>query len=209
MLIKSFVITGGMGTGKSTVLNFFKQKNFIIYDADQLVSELFINNHEYYKELALLFDNWLGTDFVHRDKIDKKYLRPFLEKVAHGFPKSLEIVTPFVQKKMESLYLNMTNPIIFEVPLLFEANMQNSFEKIILVTCDLETRLQRISLRQPHLSKEQILQTIENQKSEEFKKPFVDYIVDNSYDYNYLNQQLETILLQVNKYYQQKTKLKL
>lgn len=209
MLIKSFVITGGMGTGKSTVLNFFKQNGYTIYDADKLVSELFINNHEFYSSLAMTFDNWLGTDFIMRDKIDKAYLRPFLEKVENGFPKSLEIVTPFVQRKMEELYLTTKENIIFEVPLLFEANMQTNFEKIILITCNFATRVDRISLRQPHLSKEKILQTIESQMSEDLKKPFVNYIIDNSYDLAHLNSQLTTVLLDVNEYYQKKLKLKL
>lgn len=202
MKIHSFALTGGMGTGKSTVLKFFQSNGFTVYDADKLVAQLFINNHENYYDLALSFDNWLGTDFVNQPLIDKAYLRPFLEKTENGFPKSLELVTPFIQQKMEQLYIETKTPIIFEVPLLFEANMQNSFDKIILVTCNLESRLERISQRQPHLSKEQILQTISHQKSEESKKPFATYIIDNSFDLPYLNDQLINILPEVQQYYQ-------
>lgn len=201
MIIKSFALTGGMGTGKSTVLKFFQDNNFIVYDADKIVAQLFINNHSDYQALALSFDKWLGTNFVERDLIDKAYLRPILEKTENGFPKSLELVTPFVQRKMEQLYTQSNEAIIFEVPLLFEANMQNNFEKIILVTCDLDIRLERIAKRQPHLSKAQILQTIANQKGEDFKKPFSTYIVDNSSDLPHLTSQLDNILPEIKKYY--------
>lgn len=199
--LPALVITGGMGTGKSTVLKYFKENGFLVYDADALVTELFQKSNPYYQEVAQAFDIWLGTDFTQRDGIDKKYLRPFLENIADGFPKSLQLVTPFIQKAIEDTFHSCQQPVIFEIPLLFEANMENNFEKILLITCNMDKRLERIQIRQAHLTLEKIQQTINSQKTDEEKKPFVDFIIDNSTTVKDLTAQLDLLSPEIQKYY--------
>lgn len=202
--INCIALTGGMGTGKSTVLHFFEQHGFTVYDADKIVTSLFIReNNPYYSALSQKFDDWLGSSFSEKSHIDKALLRPYLEQIENGFPYSLEIVKPFVQEKMDSIYHASyhKDKIIFEIPLLFEANMQGHFDKIILITCDLLVRLERIKIRQPHLSNEQILQTINSQKKDNEKIPYSDFIVDNSSTKDKLLIQLNNILPTIEEYY--------
>jgi dephospho-CoA kinase len=201
MIINALAITGGMGTGKSTVLKFFKENGYTVYDADQLVNQLFRHTHPAYLSIAQPFDEWLGTNFMKLEGIDKKYLRPFLEKNENGFSKALSIVTPFVQQYMEELD-RPTEKIIFEVPLLFEAHMEKNFSHIMLITCNMEERIKRIKIRQPHLSIEQIKQTIHSQKTDQEKIPYSNYILDNSFDHEFLLKQLVNIVPDIDKIYQ-------
>lgn len=180
MIDNILVISGGMGTGKSTVLNLFEKNGFIIVNSDNEVSKLFKSDYLNYKNLAKDFDDWLGTDFVNKNEIDKKILRPYLEKAENGFSKALHIVKPYISERLTFLASEYSNQkIVFEIPLLFEAGMENNYKNILVITAPISTRIERIKLRQPHLSEEQIIQTINSQLDEKIKVNKATYIIEN------------------------------
>jgi len=180
MIDNILVISGGMGTGKSTVLNLFEKNGFIIVNSDNEVSNLFKSDYSHYKNLAKDFDDWLGTDFVNKNEIDKKILRPYLEKAENGFSKALHVVKPYISERLNFLANEYSNQkIVFEIPLLFEAGMENNYKNILVITAPISTRIERIKLRQPHLSEEQIIQTINSQLDEKIKVNKATYIIEN------------------------------
>lgn len=181
MIKDIIVITGGMGTGKSTVLELFEKNGFKIVNSDKEVLSLFNNQYEKYQAIAQDFDNWLGTDFSSKNEIDKKILRTYLENTHNGFPRSLEIVKPYISEKLSQLATkHIGEKIVFEIPLLFEAKMENEYQHIIVVTAPMDIRLKRIQLRQNHLSIKQIEQTINSQLPEEYKTSRAQFILNNS-----------------------------
>jgi len=180
MIDNILVISGGMGTGKSTVLNLFEKNGSIIVNSDNEVSNLFKSDYSHYKNLAKDFDDWLGTDFVNKNEIDKKILRPYLEKAENGFSKALHVVKPYISERLNFLANEYSNQkIVFEIPLLFEAGMENNYKNILVITAPISTRIERIKLRQPHLSEEQIIQTINSQLDEKIKVNKATYIIEN------------------------------
>lgn len=181
MIDNIIAITGGMGTGKSTVLNLFEKNGFIVVNSDKEVVSLFESSYERYREVAQDFDNWLGTDFVNKNEIDKKTLRTYLETTPNGFRQSLEIVKPYISEKLQILAdIHSGEKIVFEIPLLFEAQMEGNYKNILVVTAPMNVRLERIQLRQPHLSIEQIKQTIDSQLAESYKTSKANFLLNNS-----------------------------
>lgn len=181
MIENILAITGGMGTGKSTVLGLFEKNGFIVVNSDKEVVSLFDDSYFRYKEVAQDFDDWLGTYFADEKCIDKKVLRTYLETTPNGFPKSLEIVKPYITEKLQQLAEEFSGQkIVFEIPLLFEAAMEKNYKNILVVTTPLNIRIDRIKLRQPHLSLEQIQQTINSQLPENYKTEKANFIINNS-----------------------------
>lgn len=207
MIDNLLVISGGMGTGKSTVLNLFEKNGFIIVNSDNEVSNLFKSEYSRYKDLAKDFDDWLGTDFVNKNEIDKKILRPYLEKAENGFSKALHVVKPYISERLNSLASEYSNQkIVFEIPLLFEAGMEINYKNILVVTAPLETRIERIKLRQPHLSEAQILQTINSQLNDEIKIKKATYVINNDSTLLKLEEDFNRLLPEFLNIYSQKNK---
>lgn len=181
MIDNILVITGGMGTGKSTILSLFEKNGFIVVNSDKEVVSLFSKDYENYVSLAQDFDNWLGTNFSQQQEIDKKKLRTYLENTPNGFPKSLEIVKPHIIARLLNIAKEYNNQkIVFEIPLLFEANMESFYKNILVVTAPMDIRINRIQSRQNHLSIAQIKQTIDSQIPQEEKIKKATFTIDNS-----------------------------
>lgn len=205
MINTNLVITGGMGTGKSTVLDLFEKNGFIVINSDKEVLSFFNNTYSRYLEIATDFDTFLGTNFSSKPEIDKKILRPYLEKIENGFPKSLEIVKPYISERLESLAIKYSGEkIVFEVPLLFEAKMESNYKNILVITSPLETRLERIKLRQTNLSLAQIEQTINSQLSESYKIERAKFVLNNSGTINELEENFNKMLPNFLKIYSDK-----
>lgn len=206
MINHNLVITGGMGTGKSTVLNLFEKNGFIVINSDKEVLSFFNNTYSRYLELANDFDSFLGTDFSSKPEIDKKILRPYLEKIENGFPKSLEIVKPYISERLDYLSLKYSGEtVVFEIPLLFESKMNNKYNNILVITSPLEQRLERIKLRQPNLSLAQIEQTINSQLSESCKIEQANLILNNAGTMEELEENFNEMLPDFLKIYCDKT----
>ena len=203
------VITGGMGTGKSTVLNLFEQNGFFVINSDKEVVYLFSSNYEKYHQIATDFDNWLGTDFSTKTEIDKKKLRNLLENTPNGFPKSLQIVKPYIIERLNQLAeLHKEKQIVFEIPLLFEAKMEKNYSNILVITANLDIRLSRIKERQPHLSLEQIKQTIDSQFSDDIKLQKCNFHIENNGTLDDLKQSFNSLIPQILSIYSKKTSIK-
>lgn len=195
MIDNILVITGGMGTGKSTVLNLFEKNGFIVVNSDKEVVSLFSNQYENYALLAKDFDNWLGTDFANQDFIDKKILRQYIETTENGFKKSMDIVKPYISARLSNLAQTYKGQkVVFEVPVLFEAQMQSEYKNILVVTAPMEIRLERIKLRQPHLSMAQIQQTINSQLPEDIKIKKATFVLDNTGTIEELEKKFDNML---------------
>ena len=152
-------ITGGIGSGKSTVLSYLKKCGYVTFSCDEIYKEL-IDKKEYIEAISNIFPTVIIDGKINKEKLsiivfndEKKLLE--LNKIAH----------PFILK---SLFENMDdaenkNEVVFaEVPLLFEGKFENLFDQIWVVYRGLEERISALKQRDGS-SCGQILQKIKSQ----------------------------------------------
>lgn len=179
----SLAITGGIGSGKSTVLGLFEQAGYSIINMDKIAHSFMCADSPYYLSYAQEVDQWLGSDFVHQNAIDKAWVREQLKNIPNGYDKIAHIALPYIQQASFQEYQRLIasgQKVIFEVPLLLEMNMQDDFERILVITCDKEVKKARIQARDPHLTEDMIEHRIAIQSSDENKVKIADFVLDNS-----------------------------
>lgn len=134
--MKKIAITGGIGSGKSVVASYIRELGYPVFSCDEIYCEI-INSPEYIRKIQ---ENFPSS--IVGGKIDRKILseiifideekRKKLNSIAH--PMIIECL--FAQmNKCSSVY------VFAEVPLLFEGNFENLFDKIIVVTREREHRI--------------------------------------------------------------------
>lgn len=200
-MIDNLVITGSIGSGKSTVLKLFEQQGFEIIDADKMVASLYDNSHRSYHQFAQELDQWLGSSFANEISIDKIWLRNKLTQTPDGFQIILHKVTPYIMHDMEYILSTHANAskIIFEIPLLVEAGLQHYFSHILVITCDDDIRAQRIAQRNKNLNSEQIAHIMSQQISQNEKIKIAHYVLDNSGTEDSLKEKFSEIFQQITK----------
>lgn len=173
-------ITGGIGSGKTTVCKIFEVLGVPIYYADDRAKEIVNTDRNVISEVKGLF----GDDIYLSDgKLNRKRVAD----IVFNFPELLEqynaIIHPVVIEDAKKwMRKNQQHDyVIKEAALLFEANTYKDLDYIICVTASIPVRMQRIKLRDK-ISEEQILARIKNQMPEEEKIRRCDFVIYNNGD---------------------------
>lgn len=168
-------ITGGIGSGKSTVVTEFEKLGIPCYVADLEAKKIMVNSLKLKKEII----NLLGTEAYVDDELDRAYIaaKVFNEKTL--LKKLNQIVHPAVHKHFLD-YVNHQNSsyCLYESAILFENKSESFCDKIIVVTADLEKRIQRV-IKRDGIDRELVLERVRNQWSQEEKVKKADYIILN------------------------------
>lgn len=173
-------ITGGIGSGKTTVCKIFEVLGVPIYYADDRAKEIVNSDRNVISEVKNLF----GDDIY---LTDGKLNRKRVADIVFNFPELLEkynsIIHPVVIEDAKKwMRKNQQHDyVIKEAALLFEANTYKDLDYIICVTASIPVRIQRIKLRD-NISEEQILARIKNQMPEEEKIRRCDFVIYNNGD---------------------------
>lgn len=146
---KNYIITGGICSGKSTVMNFLRENGFKTFSADEIVHELY-ERKEIAIEVAKIFD---GRDVLDRSgHVDRKKLSKYLFDEKEKRRGLENLIHPMVIREIISLgNENRQEAYFFEIPLysLIEERLQNSLlYDIISVDCKKDTQIQRLMKRQ-------------------------------------------------------------
>ncbi len=184
-------ITGGIGSGKTTVCKIFLALNIPIYYADIEAKILINNNIEIRNSLITLFGNNI---YMENGYIDKNKLSKYIFNDKHLLEKVNSIIHPIVRKNYnEWVVKNKTYKCtIKEAAILFESGAYKQVDKIISVVSPIEKRIERI-MKRDNLDKEIILKKIENQMSDEEKIRKSDFVIYNN-DNNLLIPQVLQII---------------
>ena len=169
-------LTGGIGSGKSIAGKFFNELGIDTIDADDVAKNILDDN----TKAKQLFLECFGDEFLDQDnKINRDLLRTKifidiekknkLESIIH--PIVLEEITKFISNS-DSIYT------IIIVPLIFETNSQEFYEKIIVIDCDEDLQIERASQRDDK-SKQDIINIMQNQASREERNSIADNIILN------------------------------
>jgi|SRR5690554_5904085 len=182
-------ITGSIASGKSEVVNLLQQQNFTIHSTDQLGHEV-LNIPEVQQRLISEF----GDDIITNNKID----RFKLGKIVFGDSRKLKLLNsithPSILLKMRELIANCSDKqIFFEVPLLFEVNLENHFDYIITISATKENQLKRLVARNK-LDEEEAMLKINSQLPNYVKEVKANFIIENNSSLEDLKPQLQEFI---------------
>lgn len=173
-LIKKVGITGGIGSGKTTVCNIFKTLNIPVYHADAEARHLTDNHPEIIKRVGKLF----GNDIYKHGLLDRKKVASLVFSNKEILQQLNAIIHPIVAAHFTAWLSKQENCpyIIKEAAILFESGANKQVDKVITVTAPQHIRIKRVMLRDK-LSEEEVLNRISNQMPQEEKVKRSDYII--------------------------------
>ncbi len=180
-------LTGGIGSGKSTVINHFKELGVNCYQADIEAKELMDSD----QNLINKIQNSFGEDIYINSKLDRKKLASIVFRNKKKLDLLNSIVHPSVNKHFINYCKGLNDKyIIKEVAIIFETGTQDNFDKIILVKAPKEERVIRIIMRDK-CTRQDAIDRINNQIEDEKKVSKSDYVIDNIYMKDIPNKVLE------------------
>tara|TARA_Y100001970_G_scaffold83014_1_gene105083 strand:+ start:478 stop:1056 length:579 start_codon:yes stop_codon:yes gene_type:complete len=169
-------LTGGIGSGKSTVLKQFEDLGINTYSADKAAKKL-INSDE---DLIESIKNLFGDNIYDNNILDTVKLSKIVFQDSHKLESLNSIIHPAVAKDFKSFVkTNDGNYIVKEVAIIFETNTEDNYDKIILVRAPLEDRIKRVILRD-NISKDDVISRVNNQIDDSTIIDNCDYIIDNN-----------------------------
>ncbi|TDE68914.1 dephospho-CoA kinase [Streptococcus sp. KCJ4932] len=192
-MTKIIGITGGIASGKSTVVAEIRKHGYQVIDADQVVHELQAKGGKLYQALC----NWLGSEILQENgELDRKKLGQLIFSSKDMLEKSSRLQSGIIREELARRRdeLAKTQDVFFmDIPLLIEHDYMEWFDDIWLVHLDEKTQLERLVMRN-HFSKEEAKKRMASQMSTEAKKPYADKLLDNSGDLTELKAQINQLL---------------
>ena len=168
-------LTGGIGSGKSTVINYFKELGVTCYQADDEAKKLMNSD----KGLIKKIKNSFGDSVYINSKLDRKKLSAIVFTDKQKLELLNSIVHPYVNRHFENYCKGLEDIyIIKEVAIIFEIGTQNKFDKIILVRAPKEDRVKRI-INRDKCNPQDAINRINNQIADDDKIDQCDFIIDN------------------------------
>lgn len=184
-------ITGSIGSGKSEFTKIAEQSGFPVLRADDLSKEILENNPDVRKQVIKKF----GEKSFFNDKPNKKYLAQIvfnnpvklreLERILHP------LVIKQIENKKKEIFKNH-NIIFIESALIYEADLEDLFDFVVLITADREIRLKR-KLSQG-MTEEDFLKREMNQITDEEKRKRADFIFLNNGSVDELKNKFQLLL---------------
>lgn len=167
-------ITGGIGTGKSTVARVFATLGIPVYEADERAKELIEEDAGIVKSLRALFGD---EAYSSGGKYNKAYVAEKVFRDQSLLQKLNAVVHPAVGKDFEAWTSRQHSPYVLKEAAIMTRN--TGLDKIIVVSSPLSLRIGRIKARDGR-SEEQIENIIRNQKTEEEFLALADFVICNN-----------------------------
>ena len=196
--MKIIGLTGGIGSGKSTVTDYLIARGFPVLDADKIAREIVLPGSEMLIQLISVF----GKSILMQDgSLDRKKLGnivfsdPEKKKTLDGLmhTRILELIHDRILEYREETVHKL---IFIDAPLLFETGLDKSFSETWVIDVDEETRINRI-MERDGLKREDIAMRISNQMTRDEKNKRADVILDNTGNQEALYQQIEQLLQKI------------
>lgn len=170
-------VTGGIATGKSTVVDVFRKAGVPIVDGDLIAREIVEPGQPALKALVAAF----GEEILTEDRLNRKKLgeivfndpakRQLLDRLLDGYLRGA--ITDQIKEATKTAPL-----VVADIPLLYEADYQQYMDQVVVVYIPKELQLTRL-MQRDHLTKEAALQRMKSQLSIEEKRQKADFLFDN------------------------------
>ena len=179
-MTKIIAITGGIGSGKSTLCSKLKDKGFKIHSSDEQVAKI-------YKNPDKKFFTYLRTiglsKSISKKNIDKNIISKIIFENKQ-IRKKLELYIFKIVRKKRSDFIKQekekkTRLIFIDIPLLFENSLEKQFHKVISIIASKQVRLKRLK-KTRKMTETQFKNIIKSQTSDVIRKNKSDYVIYNN-----------------------------
>lgn len=175
-MIATVGLTGGIGSGKTTIANLFALHFSIpIYISDTKAKELVANNKQLQQEIVAL----LGEEAFVEGRYNTSFVAQEVFSNKEKLDKLNAIIHPYVQQDFLQWKQSQQAPyVIKEAAILFESGSYRDCDFIIMVTAPLEERIKRVMLRDK-IDRETVEKRIKNQWNDEKKIELSTFVIEN------------------------------
>lgn len=185
-------ISGTIGSGKSTVSAYLRDKGYVVFDCDKTNSKLLEPGQKGYDALVKAFSlNILNEEGI----IDRKKLASIVFSDDCALNTLNSIMHPLIKEEMLKEMIR-NDLFIAEVPLLFETDFYQLFDYKLLIVADYEIALERLLKR--GLSRDDAISRIRHQMSVKEKISMSDYIIENNHGLDELYRRIDEWMVIMN-----------
>lgn len=190
--MKKIGLTGGIGSGKSTVARILLAMGYPVYFSDDRSKQLTQTHPDIRKGLTEL----IGTQIYRDNRLDRSALALAIFSDGALREKVNQIIHPVVRADFDRWVEEQTHPIVFnEAAILFETGAAERFDAMVLVTAPLELRIQRV-MKRDLCSHEEVVSRINHQWTDAQKMLLADAVIVND-EVQPLIKQVEHMLIQL------------
>lgn len=191
-MTKIIGLTGGIGSGKTTIANYFKTFGIPVYIADDEARKI-TESPEILNGIKIVF----GNEVFENNKLNRKKLGQIVFDDPQKLKQLNAIIHPAVKKDFENWLKQHSNHpfVIKETAILFESGNYKNCDIIITVIAPLEVRIERV-MQRDKISKEAVLKRVSQQWSEAEKVEKSTYVIDNL-ELDLAKQQVDEILKKI------------
>jgi dephospho-CoA kinase len=191
--MKIIGITGGIGSGKTTITKYIESLGYPVYIADDEAKKL-LDTPEVVNEIR----NTFGEEIIENNLVDKKKLATFVFGNENKLKQLNEIVHPKVRQHFINWSKQWDKPfVVKEAAILFESGAYKDCDYTILVTAPEDVRIDRV-IKRDNTNKEDVIKRIRSQWSDEDKAKLADFVVQNV-DLEQSKKEIDEIIKKVEK----------
>jgi len=175
-MAKIIGLTGGIGSGKTTIVNYIASKNIPVYIADDAGKRV-MEQAEIIQRINLLFD---GKVLLNNRQLDRKKIASLVFNDSEKLEALNKIVHPAVADDFKLFCQKFEKEVVIvkESAILFESGAYKNCDATILVTAPQSVRIHRV-MKRDNISEEEVEQRMKNQMSDEEKIPYADFVITN------------------------------
>lgn len=189
---KKIAVTGGIGSGKSTVMKIIAGKGYPIFSCDEIYSQL-TSDSDFLNILRHSFGDILNSDGT----LDRKKLSEIVFNNPAKLAELDKITHPAIYKEMFRMADEAGGICFCEVPLLFESGAESLFDGVIIVMRNEEQRIKSVTARDK-LPEQDVKKRISNQFNYNSADFAMYYVIHNNGDLSELEWQTEEIIKKIN-----------
>lgn len=188
-MTKIIGLTGGIGSGKTTIANYFKELGIPVYIADDEARKITET-----PEILEALKNIFGSEVFESHQLNRKKVSQIVFDNPQKLQQLNDIIHPAVKKHFENWIKEHVNYpfVIKETAILFESGSYKDCDIIITIVAPVEIRIERV-IQRDKISREDVLKRINQQWSDEQKIKKSTYIIDNV-DLKLAKRQIDEIL---------------
>jgi dephospho-CoA kinase len=169
-------LTGGIGSGKSTVAKIFEVLGIPVYYADEEAKKLMNENEKLREKIISAF----GKEVYTAGKLNRSYLSVVVFNDAAKLNLLNSIVHPVIIAAADNWLQQQTTPYALkEAALIFESGAHEHLDKVIGVFAPKAIRINRV-MKRDHATREEVMARLEKQLDESIKMKLCDYIITNN-----------------------------
>ena len=184
-------LTGGIGSGKSTVAKGLQSKGVTVVDADQIAREVVQPGEEALDEIA----NTFGSEVIQTDgNLDRAALKQRIFSDPNAKKQLEAILHPRIRQRILDQVNSATGTpyVVADIPLLVESKYPEHFDRVIVVDCTETQQVERVKARDD-MSDEQIQRIMDSQATRQERLKSATDVIDNTGDLKSLKMQIEKL----------------